>query len=127
MRKSFSCFALLLLATSAVFAQTRPPPDQAAATPPGSAAPMHQHESIWALDANHDGILSRGEAQGRPGLVKHFDQIDTNHDGQIERNEWRAWHQQMKAKHQARMQQPQGAPPTSQPTQPPPDEDSSGV
>lgn len=88
---------------------------------------MRHHESVWTLDANHDGTLSRDEAQGRPGLAKHFNQLDSNHDGQIDRNEWRAWHQQMKAKHQARMQQQQGLAPASQPTQLPPDEDSSGV
>ncbi|MEO6968880.1 MAG: hypothetical protein ABI132_10585 [Rhodanobacteraceae bacterium] len=124
-RKSFSCFALLLLATSAAFAQTSPPPDQADVSAPSAPPPMRRHESMWTLDANHDGMLSRQEAQGRPGLAKHFDQIDSNHDGEIDRDEWRTWHQQMKARHPARMQQQQGAAPTSQPPQPPPNEDSS--
>ncbi|MEO6968453.1 MAG: hypothetical protein ABI132_08420 [Rhodanobacteraceae bacterium] len=127
MRKSFSWLPLLLLlAAPAAFAQTSPPPDQGNASAPDASAPVRHHESVWALDANHDGMLSRDEAQGRPGLAKRFDQIDSNHDGAIDRNEWRAWHQQMKARHQARMPQQQDAAPTSQPNQPPPNEDSSG-
>ena len=56
------------------------------------------------LDANHDGVISRDEAQSRPGLARHFDQIDTNGDGQIDRSELRAWRDQMKARREQRQQ-----------------------
>jgi Ca2+-binding EF-hand superfamily protein len=61
------------------------------------------------LDANHDGVISQDEAQSRPGLARHFDQIDTNHDGQIDRSELRAWRDQMKSR-RAERQQRQSAP-----------------
>jgi Ca2+-binding EF-hand superfamily protein len=56
------------------------------------------------LDANHDGVISKDEAQSRPGLARHFDQIDTNRDGQIDRSELRAWRDQMKSRREQRQQ-----------------------
>jgi Ca2+-binding EF-hand superfamily protein len=49
---------------------------------------------IEALDTNHDGLLSRAEAQAHPHLGQNFDAIDANHDGQLSRDELMAWHQQ---------------------------------
>jgi len=41
-------------------------------------------ERFAAADANHDGQLSRDEAQkGTPRLAGHFDEIDADHDGQL--------------------------------------------
>jgi Ca2+-binding EF-hand superfamily protein len=41
-----------------------------------------------AADINHDGFLSREEAQkGTPRLADHFDDIDTDHDGQLSTSE----------------------------------------
>jgi hypothetical protein len=57
------------------------------------------------LDANHDGVISQDEAQSRPGLARHFDQIDANHDGQIDRDELRAWRDRMKSRRAERQQQ----------------------
>jgi Ca2+-binding EF-hand superfamily protein len=35
-------------------------------------------------DTNHDGRLSRDEAQaGTPRLTEHFDEIDSDHDGML--------------------------------------------
>ena len=100
--------ALAVLAAPAAFAQNAPEPPDAA--PPPAAAPMHRHPPLWTLDTNHDGMLSRDELDSRPGLLKHFDQIDSNGDGLLSRDELRAWHQRMKARREARMQQQSGAP-----------------
>lgn len=41
-------------------------------------------ERFAAADVNHDGFLSRDEAQtGMPRLADHFDEIDTDRDGQL--------------------------------------------
>jgi len=45
-----------------------------------------------AADLNHDGYLSRDEAnQGMPRLAAHFDEIDSNHDGRLSGDEIRAY------------------------------------
>jgi hypothetical protein len=49
---------------------------------------------LEALDTNHDGLLSRAEAQAHPHLSQHFDAIDVNRDGILSRDELMAWHQQ---------------------------------
>lgn len=49
-------------------------------------------EHFAAADANHDGLISRDEAeQGMPRIAQHFDDADTNHDGQLSRDELGAW------------------------------------
>lgn len=119
MRITHAFLLLLLCASPAAFAQDAPPPDESAV--PSSTQPMRQHEPIWTLDVNHDGMISRAEAQPRRGLSRRFDEIDTNHDGQLDRNELRAWHQQMKArKAEHSQQQPQAGAASNQPTMPPP-------
>jgi NADH dehydrogenase FAD-containing subunit len=43
-------------------------------------------------DANHDGFLTREEAQkGMPRVAKNFDRIDTDKDGKVSRDELRAF------------------------------------
>jgi Ca2+-binding EF-hand superfamily protein len=49
---------------------------------------------LEALDTNHDGMLSRAEAQAHPHLSQHFDAIDANRDGILSRDELMAWRQQ---------------------------------
>jgi hypothetical protein len=49
---------------------------------------------IEALDTNHDGLLSRAEAQAHPHLSQKFGEIDANGDGYLSRGELMAWHQQ---------------------------------
>jgi Ca2+-binding EF-hand superfamily protein len=51
-----------------------------------------------AADTNHDGFLSRDEAQkGMPRLADHFDDIDTDHDGQLSTAEILAYVKQRRA------------------------------
>jgi hypothetical protein len=46
-------------------------------------------------DLDHDGRLSRTEAQVLPYVSKHFDALDTDHDGYVSRAELRASHDRM--------------------------------
>lgn len=43
-----------------------------------------------ALDADHDGKVSRAEAQKNPAVLAVFDQADKNHDGYLSRAEFDA-------------------------------------
>ena len=125
MRIALSCLTCLLLAAPAARAaqaQTAAPPGDSGAPPAPAAGPAREHPSLRSLDTNHDGMISREEAQARRGLSRRFAEIDGNHDGQLDRDELRAWHQQMKAR---RGQRQQGGP-TAQPTLPPPDASSGG-
>jgi hyperosmotically inducible periplasmic protein len=45
-------------------------------------------DDFAALDANHDGYLSRAETARMHGFGKAFDDADTNHDGRLDRNEF---------------------------------------
>ena len=48
-------------------------------------------------DTNHDGALSREEAEKMPGLSKHFDEMDANHDGKVTREEMEAAMKKMRS------------------------------
>lgn len=84
--------AVLVIAgvtTFSALAQSPPPATTGAATAgPGKAKPR-----LKDLDTNHDNMISRDEAQGRPRLAKNFDAIDTNKDGQLSRGELKAYRQ----------------------------------
>jgi len=43
-----------------------------------------------ALDANHDGKISKAEAQKNPAVMQMFDQADKNHDGSLSKDEFNA-------------------------------------
>lgn len=43
-----------------------------------------------ALDANHDGKVSKAEAQKNPAVMQMFDQADKNHDGFLSKAEFDA-------------------------------------
>ena len=43
-----------------------------------------------ALDANHDGKISKAEAQKNPMVSQAFDQADKNHDGFLSKAEFDA-------------------------------------
>lgn len=60
-------------------------------TPRRSQHAEQLRERWTQADANHDGMLSREEAQqGMPKLAQHFDQLDRNGDGQLTADELRA-------------------------------------
>lgn len=62
-------------------------------------------------DSDHDGRLSRTEAQVLPNVASHFDAIDADHDGYVTRPELRAAHDRMQAARNARVA---ARPPTQQ-------------
>ncbi|SOY59448.1 EF-hand domain-containing protein [Cupriavidus taiwanensis] len=85
-------FAFLMALTSlAVNAQSAPAPQQGAApgeipkAPPTTAqAKALIAERFKAADANHDGKLSRDEAQaGMPQVYENFDKIDVKKSGVV--------------------------------------------
>ncbi|PTN56330.1 hypothetical protein C9J98_01020 [Stenotrophomonas panacihumi] len=48
-------------------------------------------ERFRAADTNHDGQISRAEANASlPRIAKRFDQLDANGDGQLSAEEFRA-------------------------------------
>lgn len=51
------------------------------AGPPRGGGPFE------ALDLNHDGVVSKDEADQAPCLSRDFDDLDTNHDGVLSRDE----------------------------------------
>ncbi len=94
-------FLIPLVALSlAAFAQDMPARSTSASTPtaeaasrPGAVAKEHFKQA----DSNHDGMLSRDEAQAMPFVARHFDALDTNHDDSISREEMRAGRERMRA------------------------------
>ena len=96
--KSVLLASLLVLAAPA-FAQNAPAPDPTAPTSPQTQRP---HERFVDADTDHDGRLSRTEAQAMPFVSRHFDQIDSNHDGYVSRDELRAAREKMQAMRQQR-------------------------
>ena len=48
------------------------------------------HNRFDEADANHDGALSREEAEKMPRMSKRFDKMDTNKDGKLTREEMAA-------------------------------------
>ena len=97
--QSLVLLTLLSCAAPAALAQSAPATDASQTT---AAAPAQERQP---LDANHDGVITRDEAQSHPGVAKHFDQIDTNHDGKIDRDEFRAFHEKMQSRRAQKQQQ----------------------
>ena len=90
---------LLSCAAPAALAQSAPAAD---ATQTTAASPAQERQP---LDANHDGVITREEAQSHPGVAKHFDQLDTNHDGKIDRSEFRSAQDRMKSRREQKQSQ----------------------
>ncbi|MFC3657696.1 EF-hand domain-containing protein [Xanthomonas hyacinthi] len=44
-----------------------------------------------ALDSDHDGYLSRSEAQANPALADEFDALDTQRGGRLSREQLAGW------------------------------------
>jgi Ca2+-binding EF-hand superfamily protein len=65
---------------------------------PATPAAEHRHMSRTGqsadqrfdqLDTNHDGFLSRDEANDAPELETRFSELDANNDGKLSRSEYR--------------------------------------
>jgi hyperosmotically inducible periplasmic protein len=55
---------------------------------PAAAANAGRAGDFAALDANHDGYLSKSETSSMKGFDKAFDEADANHDGRLDRDEF---------------------------------------
>jgi Ca2+-binding EF-hand superfamily protein len=57
--------------------------------PASSTATSHDKVlSMKTSDKNHDGFISRGEADASPALSKQFATLDTNNDGKLSSQEF---------------------------------------
>lgn len=79
----------------AMLAMALPLGAAAQATPQPTGAQRERAEQaverFRAADSNHDGQISRAEADASlPRIAKRFDQIDSDHDGQLSVEEFRA-------------------------------------
>jgi hypothetical protein len=92
---SGAIFVMAGVATFTALAQTPPPASPASTGAPGAttASPGKAKPRLKDLDTNHDRMISRDEARGRPRLARNFDAIDTNKDGQLSRDELKAYRQ----------------------------------
>jgi Ca2+-binding EF-hand superfamily protein len=101
-RNSTLLAALIVLAPGALLAQ-----QQQNSPPPSDRAGMHggMHEGDWfnRFDTNHDGVISKEEAQaaGAQRIAQQFDSLDTNKDGMITQDEMR----EARATRQAQMKE----------------------
>ncbi|PPU94179.1 EF-hand domain-containing protein [Xanthomonas albilineans] len=49
------------------------------------------HIDFDVLDSDHDGYISRSEAQANPALADEFDALDTSHSGRLSRAQLAGW------------------------------------
>ena len=91
--KYVASLTALALASAAVIA---------IAAPEGAGGPRHGAvlERLKQADTDGNGLISAEEAKALPMISKHFGEIDTNGDGQLSPDELRAFHQQMRGKHE---------------------------
>ncbi|HEY2344796.1 MAG TPA: EF-hand domain-containing protein [Xanthomonadaceae bacterium] len=87
--KTILLVPLLLLALPAM-AQTDTAPAPAGSDGGTSVPKRTPRERFEQADTDHDGRLSRNEAQAMPFVAKQFDAIDANHDGYVTLDEMRA-------------------------------------
>ena len=96
MKLSIALMVAALL-SSAAFAQQEPQSSTAtpnAAVKPPPAPPAGQAVDVGTifdkLDVNHDGKLSRDEAEAHPTVAAHFAAADTSGDGAVTKDEFMA-------------------------------------
>jgi len=58
---------------------------------PGNSISSNYHVDFDAMDANHDGSVSRAEAKGNPDLMREFRVVDSNHNGRLSKEEMKGW------------------------------------
>jgi hypothetical protein len=75
-----------------------PPEGSAAATSdvsvtshPGNSVSSNYHVDFDAMDANHDGNITRAEASGNADLMREFHVVDANHNRRLTKEEMKGW------------------------------------
>jgi hypothetical protein len=81
------------------------------AAPPDTAADRSRVANLMQqrfknADADHDGFLTRQEAQRMPLVAHHFDEIDAKHTGKVSLDEITAYVQSHQMKAQAKPADP---------------------
>lgn len=90
-RKACTAFAALLFSTAAAAQSGYPPAPGDAATMPDDNPSMRDtllREQMAKMDTNHDGALSKSEADSR--ILRDWSRWDINNDGQIDMSEFMA-------------------------------------
>lgn len=91
--------ALALGATALLAEAQTPPAAPATAGAPSDARIARLQERFAAADANHDGRLTRQEAEGHmPWVASHFEAIDTAHAGSVSLQDIEAYAAQQMAR-----------------------------
>jgi Ca2+-binding EF-hand superfamily protein len=58
---------------------------------PGNSISSNYHVDFDAMDANHDGSITRSEAKGNADLTREFHVVDSNHNGRLSKDEMKGW------------------------------------
>lgn len=90
MKRNALLLVSLVFAAGSAMADMRATPDASAAVPAtrqGPTAPAV--DAFSALDANHDGVLSKSE-MARHAKSAHMAMVDENRDGVLSRDEFAA-------------------------------------
>ena len=77
--------------TAATPTTATPAANVAVTSHPGNSISPNYHIDFDAMDANHDGAISRAEARGNPDLMREFQVVDANHNGRLGREEMKGW------------------------------------
>jgi hypothetical protein len=90
--KMHIAFTAAALVSTAAFAQQEPQnppatPNSITRPPPSTPSPA-MAEIFDKLDTNHDGKLSKEEAQAEPTVAMNFEAADADHDGVITKEEF---------------------------------------
>jgi Ca2+-binding EF-hand superfamily protein len=81
---------IVLLSTSAAWAQTPAPAGGTAAPAPAMSA-KDMAEAFTKADVSKDGKLDKTEAEAIPALANRFVQADTDGDGMVSKAEFDTW------------------------------------
>jgi len=95
---------LIVMSLSAI-AQNAPPASPRVRGGYGAcSAPSSESrgDRFVSADTNHDGRLTRTEAQALPFVAKHFDMIDADRDGYVTPAEMRVARERFQAERRAR-------------------------
>jgi hypothetical protein len=76
---------------AATAATTAPEGNVTFTSHPGNSISPNYHVDFEAMDANHDGAITRAEARGNADLMREFHVVDANHDGRLDREEMKGW------------------------------------